>query len=488
MPRLFFLIASLFALAVPLQARPQEMNVIMIIVDDLRPQLGCYGDTFAQTPHIDRLAAQGLIFDNAHCQYALCSPSRTSFLSGVRPDHTGIEAKDKQQRKQQLSQLINLPAWFKQHGWYSAGFGKIHHGHSDKNDYSEPYVAKVTKHYVLPENVDHEARLMKEGQAKGLKDKALRAHYKGPPTEAAEVPDNAYPTGQVGDLAVEAIARLKDRPFFLALGPTKPHLPFNAPQKYWDLYDPETLPLASNPNAPEGAPSYALSNYTELRSYKDVPDQGSIPDKLARQLIHGYYAAVSFTDTQVGRVLDALEAADIADRTIVVLFGDHGWKLGQHGGWCKHSNYEIDTRVPLIIYDPTRVQSHGQRTEALVELVDIYPTLCELTGIDLPGNLQGLSAAPLLNNPHKSWKEAAFSQYPRNGRNGYSLRTARHRYVEWLSADGQRVFVELYDHQHDPEENRNIADHPENKALLEHLSSLLDQGNGWEAVQQRVAP
>jgi arylsulfatase A-like enzyme len=261
-------------------------------------------------------------------------------------------------------------------------------------------------------------------------------------------------------------------------------LPFNAPKKYWDLYDPAKLKLASNPFRPKDAPPYAVTDFGELRNYHGVPANGPVSDELARKLIHAYRAASSFTDSNIGRVLRELERLGLKENTIVVLWGDHGWKLGEHAGWCKHSNVENDTNAPLIMSAPGALAA-GQSTRALVEFVDIYPTLCELAALPLPAHLQGVSAKPLFDNPERVWKTAAFSQYPRTheGRQlmGYAMRTDRYRFVQWQDRrTGEPVTQELYDHQTDPAENQNVAALPEHKELLTQLAAQLKAG--WKGA------
>jgi arylsulfatase A-like enzyme len=298
----------------------------------------------------------------------------------------------------------------------------------------------------------------------------------------------------VADKAIAELRRLKDKPFFLAVGFVKPHLPFNAPKRYWDLYERDAIPLAPNPFVPRGAPPMAINNLRELRGYTDFtgalhPTLGPLSEADARLLRHGYLASVSYVDAQIGRLLDQLEALDLADDTIVVLWGDHGWKLGEHASWGKMTNYEDDTRVPLIVRAPGRA-GNGRSSDALVELVDLFPTLSELCGVPVPDDLEGTSLAPLLSDPDRSWKRAAFSQYLRTGiwigpegaeHNGHAVRTDRWRYVEWTrTGTGELAGVELYDHASDPQENTNLADHPEHADTLAELRELLHAG--WQAA------
>jgi arylsulfatase A-like enzyme len=279
----------------------------------------------------------------------------------------------------------------------------------------------------------------------------------------------------------------KKEPFFLAVGFVKPHLPFISPKKYWDLYDPAKIQLAPNPYRPKDAPDYAILPGGELRNYKDIPD-GHIPDDLARQLKHGYYAAISYLDAQVGKLLDELDRLDLRKNTVIVLWGDHGWKLGEHDAWCKHSNCENDTNTALLLSVPG-MKHAGARTNGIVEFVDVYPTLADLAGLPLPSHLEGLSFKPLLDDPARSWKQAAFSQYPRPGSKsgsgqlmGYAMRTERYRFVVWVGRnDHSKVdAIELYDHQTDLQENQNIAKRPENAALVQKL--MTQWKAGWRGA------
>jgi arylsulfatase A-like enzyme len=429
-------------------ASPERPNVLFLAVDDLRPQLGCYGDRYAKTPHIDGLAAGGVVFQRAYCQQAVCGPSRASLLTGLRPDTIRVYDLETPFRKA-VPDAVTLPQCFKQQGYHTESIGKIFHGSEvmlDHGSWSVPEKFPILlkrDQYVLESN--------KSSDDPWRKTLA---------TERVDVPDNAYRDGQIAEAAVEALDRLKGRPFFLGVGFNKPHLPFAAPSKYWDLYERKTLPLALNPYLAEDASPYALSDYSELRSYGDFPDAGPMPEAKAREAVHGYYAATSYTDAQVGKVLDQLQRLNLGRNTVVVLWGDHGWHLGEQGYWGKTTNFEICVRAPLIVRAP-QVKG-GAKTRALVEFVDIYPTLATLCGITPPASLEGASAVPVLRRPERPWKECVFSQYPRKGPNerrvmGYSMRTDRFRYTEWRLPGGQVDSAELYDHTADPRETRNVV-------------------------------
>lgn len=469
----FVAIIATAARAVGLPAKP---NILFIAIDDLRPELGCYGVPVIQSPNIDRLAKNGLVFDRAYCQQAVCSPSRSSLLTGTRPDTTKVYDLTTHFRKA-LPNVVTLPEYFKDNGYFVQGMGKIFHlGLDDPQSWSVPS--------TFPKVPASQRGLVDP-------DAAPVSAKRGPPFQAVNVPDNALHDGELADMAVAALAGRKDKPqpFFLAVGFIRPHLPFISPKKYWDLYDPAKIELAPNPFRPKDAPSYAFAAKDEVRSYAGAPPGQHIPDDYARQLKHGYYAAVSYVDAQVGRVIDELDRLGLRTNTIIVLWGDHGWKLGEHDAWAKHSNVENDTRAPLIISVPG-MAGVGQHTKDLVEFVDIYPTLADLAGLPLPKHLEGSSFKPLLADPDRNWKAAAFSQYPRHvGKQnlmGYSMRTDRYRFTRWVTAaDHANVTaVELYDEQTDPQENTNIANLPENKALVEKLTAQWQAG--WQGVASKL--
>ncbi len=470
----------------------ERPNVLFIAVDDLRPEFGAYGASHVKSPNLDRLARSGVTFHRAYCQQAVCSPSRTSVMTGARPDTTKVWDLVTHFRDA-MPGVVTLGQHFKNHGYFVQGMGKIYHGgFDDAPTWSVPWQSPRAQTYGLPENNRYgrpapEVNDGKGGSKKKSSEKKLNS--RGPAFEGADVPDNTFQDGQVADLAIRTLGELKakSQPFFLAVGFVKPHLPFVAPKKYWDLYDPAKIQLAPNKYRPKDAPDYAIQAGGELRNYKDIPES-SIPDNLARQLKHGYYAAISYMDAQLGRVLDELERLKLRENTIVVLWGDHGWKLGEHDAWCKHSNCENDTNGALLLSAPG-LKTAGAHSRALVEFVDIYPTLADLAGLPLPSHLEGLSFKPVLEKPDRPWKQAAFSQYPRSsGRSGagqlmgYSMRTERHRFTVWVARnDPSKVeTTELYDHTADPQENQNLAGRPENAALVENL--MKQWRAGWRGA------
>ncbi|MBL9142518.1 MAG: sulfatase [Verrucomicrobiaceae bacterium] len=454
-------------------------NVLLIMTDDLRPDLGCYGAKQIHSPNIDKLAASGMLFERAYCQVAVCNCSRSSLLSGCRPDTTGVF--DNQHfLRPNMPDVLTLPQLFKNNGWHSMSLGKIFH-HSEKEpgddpqSWSEPswYHAETYRSWFTQESND---------MIKGLKQSGSKLS-RGPPFEASNEPDDVYPDGQIAAKAIETLQRLKtmEKPFFLGVGFLKPHLPFTCPQKYWDLYPPETIKLPDNYFPPKNVPEPAMHNWYELRTYGGVPAKGGIPGAMALNLIRGYRACTSFVDAQIGRVLDELDRLGLRENTIVVLLGDHGYHLGENGIFTKMTNFELGTHTPLIVSAPG--QKAGQRTKALVEFVDLYPTLAELCGLSLPKHLEGKSFAPLFDKPEQAWKQAVFSQYLRPGKPpimGRSIRTEQWRYTEWVNAKKESAGVELYDEQGDPEENENVAGDARHAAVITELSRRLHEG--WKAA------
>jgi iduronate 2-sulfatase len=463
-------------------ADTQKPNILFIAVDDLRPELGCFGNKIIKSPNIDKLASRGLVFNRAYCQQAVCSPSRTSLLTGRRPDTTKIYDLETHFRST-IPDVVTLPQYFMQNGWHSQGLSKIYHGSlDDEKSWSAPHWVPAVSPYG-PAGQKFLAEKDRAAAEKGKQTKAeKKAGGKAFAFEAADCADNQLPDGATADKAISLLREFKkqDKPFFFAVGFLKPHLPFVSPKKYWDLYNEKEIQLAPNPFPPKDAPGFAGTDWGELRSYNGMPKQGAVGEEQARQLKHGYYAAVSYTDAQIGRVLDELDKLGLRDNTIVILWGDHGWQLGEHGFWCKHTNYELATHAPLIISVPGQ-KTAGKKTDALVEFVDIYPSLVELCGLKLPDGLEGTSFKPLLENPDRPWKKAAFSQYPRGvpgvGRiMGYTMKTDRYRFVQWADEKKNFAKYELYDHQTDPQENVNLANQPQYADKVKELSAMLKAG------------
>ncbi|NDV63196.1 sulfatase [Puniceicoccales bacterium CK1056] len=462
---------ALFALfVVTLGAQDQRPNVLMIVVDDLKPATGAYGDSFAITPEMDRLASRGSVFLNNHCQQAVCGASRASALTGLRPDT--VQVWDfKSRMRDQLPDLVTLPQHFLQNGYHTASLGKIFDPRCcdgrDTNDaasWSQPHwtadTPNLTKnHFGNPANEGKTTECLPEN-----------------------VDDNFYGDGLRTERAIEILKEQKDseKPFFLAVGFKKPHLPFVAPKKYWNLYDRESVPLAPFQQMPEDAPAFHFQDSWELRSgYKNIPE-GILPEDMQRRMVHGYYACVSYIDAQVGRLLQELKTQGLEDNTIIVLWGDHGWHLGDHGMWCKHTNYEQATRSPLIIVDPRMEKSSG-RIKRPTEFVDIAPTLAELCGIPALPEFQGQSLVSLMSCDSADSKPFAVSQFARskgaaNNLMGYAFRDERYRVILWIDMafkkgerSGELVSTEMYDYETDPGETRNVAGVAEYTPILDNL-------------------
>ncbi len=456
----------------------ERPSILFICVDDLKPMLGCYGDATIKSPNIDGLAARGLQFNRAYCNQAVCAPSRNSLLTGLRPTTLGIYDLGTNFRVA-APDVVTLPQYFKQHSYRTEGMGKIFHrghgNHEDPASWSVPYWKADIVHYVLKENMAANGGSREAALFNNVAGARANKLPRGAPYESADVPDNKYPDGQIADEAIRRLqgaAEKPEAPFFLAVGFLKPHLPFCAPKKYWDLYDPSRLKLAERRSPPDGAPPFAPTTFGELRNYAGMPEQGPVPDDDARKLIHGYHAAVSYVDAQVGRVLAALDELGLAKNTIIVLWGDHGWHLGDHGMWCKHTNYEEAAHIPLIVADPLAKDGRG-KSDALVESVDIYPTLCKLAELPVPEGLDGASFAKLFDDPKAPTKDAILHVYPRGNRIGRAVRTERYRLVEWKvpGADPETAVFELYDYQTDPGENKNLAD--EKPEVVNELKLIL---------------
>ncbi len=465
-------------------------NVLFIAVDDLRPELGCYGNSIVKTPNIDRIAAHGIVFNKAYCQQAVCSPSRTSIMTGLRPDATKVWDLETHFRVAQPD-CVTLPQYFKSNGYHTAALSKIYHaGFEDGRSWNEPHwypkgravdtdLEDWTKQIVTRHDVN--VTEFANEQADGPARKNGKNAKKGPAFEVSPKAESQLPDGATADEAVKRLGMLKSKgqPFFLAVGFLKPHLPFVAPKKYWDLYDPDSIPVPTTAHLPKGSPAFAGHNNSELHAYPGVPKENPIPANFAKSLRHGYYACISYTDAQVGKLLDTLDKEGLTDSTIVVLWGDHGWQLGDHGLWHKHTNFEIATRSPLLISVP-KAKTAGQKCDAPVEFVDVYPTLADLCGLPAPANIHGTSLKNFIDSPSASTTRVAISQYPRKDSvtntelMGYSIRDNRWRATFWRDRNGSNIIAtELYDEQNDPAETVSVAGKPEHTALLESLATHL---------------
>lgn len=518
-------------------------NILFLAVDDLRPELGCYGSPIAKTPNIDRLASQGLQFNRAYCQQAICSPSRASIMTGARPESTGI-IENYTYFRDLHPDIVTLPQHFRSQGYQTVYSGKIFHKR-DFADHEKSWSREPTEidlqrpnypgGYALEENQE----IFRANQ-KAIRDKygeGATSHYalgRGPAFENADVPDHAYQDGYNTEVAIATLQDLVEKseaPFFLGLGFKLPHLDWTAPKKYWDLYNPEDIPMAKHTSAPEHGAAMGLHASFELRVRDGIPKSGAIQGELAKTCKHAYLASVSYVDALVGKMIAALDDAGVRDNTIIILWSDHGFHLGDMGVWAKATNYEIATRVPLIIWTPDMTNDvRGKQTEALVELVDMYPTLCELADISLPEHLEGQSFVPLLSAPNQKWKNAVFSQYPNpalrewaanpltpgmretyfgplieevesrikkqqgakwdrdmfeNDLMGYAMRTDRYRLVVWKNTADPKtppIYTELYDHLEDPDETQNIAS--VNPDITERLLSQFEKG--WAGNKAEV--
>jgi iduronate 2-sulfatase len=453
-------------------AEPEtRVNVLLLMADDLRPELASYG-SLALTPNLDRLARRSVQFDRAYCQQSVCNPSRSSMLTGRRPDTLRLWNNGTHFRELNPD-VTTLPLWFKQHGYTTRCVGKIFHNwHTKEKGDARSWSAAEFLHYA---NHNDDA-----AQVAGPLPPNLA---KAPRCECRDVPDEAYYDGRVAAEAVRVLDEVKDRPFFLAVGFWKPHSPFNAPKRYWDLYQRGKLP-PFDAARPVGAPELAFHDSREIRGLP--PSQLTFTPEQAAEIRHGYFANVSYMDAQLGKVLDALDRSGVAARTVVVFVGDHGYHLGEHSLWAKTSNFELDARVPLFLAAPGRSSGAvAVRTNALVELIDLFPTLVELCGLPNPGGLEGVSLVSLLRDPGAVVKAGAFSQFPRPAyydreptpiprAMGYSVRTTRVRYTEWRDwKTGEVVARELYDARRDPGEMRNAVDAPDLAAAQLEAANLL---------------
>ena len=450
--------------------------------------MGCYGDPVAITPNMDKLASRGVQFNRAYCQVAVCNPSRASLMTGQRPDKLGVWTLPIHFREAKPD-AVTMPQWFRKAGYTAVSHGKIYHNPTpDPQSWSEPIRDLPTLPYPWPEGTREK---IKAAQAKLPANDWRKNNLRAPSTAAPELEDNQVLDGARTDMAIEDLRRLgkEEEPFFLAMGYIRPHLAWVAPKKYWDMHDPKKLPVLSDQHPNENTPKYALHNNSELSHYMDLIDFPNpwdgkpVSQEKARQLVHGYYACVSYVDAQIGRLLTALEEEGLADNTIVVLWSDHGWKLGEYRGWGKMTNYEIDARVPLIIsapgVDPGFQSTAGKKTDQLAELLDLFPTLCDLTGIETPDFIDGKSLVPVLKDTNAAVRSSAVSQYYRRSEGseymGYSIRTATHRLVEWRDfATGDVKARELYDHQIGNGETTNVIDSA-SKEVVDKTTELLLQ-------------
>lgn len=456
-----------FALATTLNlagAEPAPLNVLFIAADDLRVELACYGQSHVVSPNIDRLAKQGTQFNRAYCQQAVCNVSRASLFTGLRPDTIRVWDLPTHFR-QNKPEVVTLPQLFKQHGYHSQCIGKMFH-----NWRQEKWKGDRAS-WSVPSAMHYGAHGRDKPMVEGKLPPNLASGKGG--TDCRAVPDNAYYDGRITDASIVALRELGKgkAPFFLAVGFWKPHTPFNAPKKYWDLYQREKIPVPKHLQPPTNIPGIAMTEY-RFDGRKNATE--------LREMHHGHLAAISFLDAQVGRLLGELDALGLRRNTIIVFWSDHGLHLGEHGLLRKTTNFELDAAVPLIISSPHHPKA--QQSDALVELLDLYPTLAELCGLPAPKDLEGVSLVPILKDPHQTVKQVALTQVPRppypRGKDpeamGYSIRAPRYRYAEWRDfKTGEIKARELYDHDNDPGETANVIDDAKHAEAVRRLAAQL---------------
>ena len=483
----------------------KEQNILFISVDDLKPTIGCFGDKLAKTPFMDELAKKGIVFLNAHCQQAVCGPSRASLMTGMRPDYTQVlDLKTKMRDKN--PDILTIPQYFRNLGYQTIGMGKIFDprcvdNQNDQPSWSEPY----TRFHEIPTikglrrtvighfQSDKAHQLLEEAKSKGITKYAEQKNYLhdrggNQVVESADVADAAYEDGTLNEFAKETLKRLKksDKPFFLAVGYKRPHLPFTAPKKYWDMYKRNDFKIHPYQQKARNASDIAYTKVGELKSYNGVPDYDShskdaskhIPKELQLEFIHGYYACVSYIDQLIGDLVGELKRLKMDKNTTIIIWGDHGWHLGDHGLWCKHTNFEQATRSPMMFLSPGL--KGGYKITSPVEFIDIFPTLCDLTDNKIPSHLDGTSLKPLFKNPNALVKKSALSQWPSGNRMGYAVRTKYYRYVEWMTGDTRDPYDksnvisrQLFDYKKDPLETVNLADESQYKDIANHLQKEL---------------
>ena len=424
-----------------------QYNVLFIIADDLRPLLGCYGHPEIHTPNIDKIANRGTLFNRAYCQYPLCSPSRISMMTGLRIETTRI-LNNRTDLRKTLPDAVTLPQHFKTHGYHTQSLGRVFtlpRLQDDEYSWSVPSWRPIWIPYDIPTT---------------------------PSLQVLDVADDELEDGKIAKRAVEVLEQIKDEQFFLTLGFFQPHLPHKIPKRYFELYDDQILDLPVSSQPPKDVPNRALNNWNAIRAYQDLPS-GTEPlsDAKTLELIRAYVAATSYMDAQIGRVLSQLDSLGLTENTVIVFCGDHGYHLGEHGIWGKQTLFEVSLHSPLVVSIPGK---QSRRTDVFAELVDIYPTLCDACHLPIPAELEGISMMPVIEQPTRAWKTAAFSQFGGGAHGGISIRTERYRYTEW-GQNGSRG-VELYDYEANPDETVNIASLPENAELVAHLSERLHAG------------
>jgi len=473
------------ALCPMLLARAERPNVLLILVDDLKPALGCYGDTAAKTPNIDRLAARGMRFDLAYCNQAVCAPSRFTLMLGSHSTSTGLYGLGSPLRKL-VPDAVTLPQHFSKHGGYrTESVGKVFHvGHGNEGDSSSfsvpPFKDKVIE-YLDPDSTEGGQLTREEALFTNQKLGQIKSLPRGAAFESPDVKDDDYADGRVAAETIKRLQAAQQRrqqdgtPFFIAVGFVRPHLPFSAPKQYWDMHDPQKLPMPTFEEHPAGSPQVAHKRGGEIAAYKPVPEgDATFAPELKRKLIHGYYAGTSFVDAQIGKVIDELDRLRLTENTLIVLWGDHGFHLGDHGIWTKHTNYEQANRIPILISAPG-VTKPNSSTRQLTESVDLFPTLAELAHLPAPTGPQpidGLSLVPVLKDSKKRIRDHAFHCFPKQTL-GRAIRSERYRFVEWKTpgATPDSAELELYDYERDPLETKNLAN--EQPDVVNQLRAIL---------------
>lgn len=441
----------------------EKKNVLFLIMDDLRPELNCYGVKYMKTPNIDKLASQGVMFENAYCNVPVSGASRASLFSGLRPGNTRYWDVNAEIDREAPGN-ITLPQYFRENGYITISNSKVIHGEDDARQRSwtelwMPELKSATwRDYLGDENL------------------AVEKQRGGPGAyECLDVEDNAYSDGKTADKTIKDLRLLakNGKPFFLAAGILKPHLPFNAPKKYWDMYDPTTIRLPETFDFDRtGLPEQAFHIYGEIRYYKNIPSKSDIPAEEALKLIRGYRACVSYADAQVGKILDELKRLGLDKNTIVVLLGDHGWSLGDHNQWCKHSNFNIVNNAPLIIRIPGN-KKKGPEAK-VVEFVDVYPTLCQVAGLPIPTHTEGESMMKLLKGEDKNWKNCAIVKW----HGGVTYFDRDYGYTQWTDRNGNFLNHMLFLYRNDQLETRNVVDVPENAEVVKRLQQQIAQRRG----------
>jgi arylsulfatase A-like enzyme len=448
-------------------------NILFITMEDFSPHLGCYGESYIQSPNIDELANQGILFNRAYCGHPVSAASRASFLTGLRPQTTGVDYPYSYYFVEEvLSKYNTIQEFFHGRGYYTRNFGKVHHHGMDIDTLSAPPYHPRAHIYFNPR---HREISEEKGRHGGL-----------PPFEKSKVAEDSFADAKTAKEVVNSIknASQKKSPFCFTVGFKKCHLPFTAPAKYWELYERENIPLAQNRSRPHDYPDIAFNRYN-LKFYEWEHKK---PDSLfskaySRKLRHAYFANISFVDAQVGRIMEALEKENLMENTIIILTADHGYHIGELNHWGKTTLYEESLQVPLIVAGEG-IKNKGKSTDGLVELVDLMPTMIDLAGYEIPEHLEGTSMTPLIENPGREWKKAVFSTQNRGilgMRNGHSIRTDRYRYTEWRNdLTGEIMARELYDLKEDPHETKNLAGDQTHSQLVSRLSAQMDKG--WKAA------